>query len=377
MFKYFSSVLFSSLFIVLLLAVAPQVKGSGPGVLFEDTFTDADNILLEDHNPLWVYYPADFAHVHILNKEAVSDAGSNSIYTIPSVNQQDMCVQTDMIVNPNQPAFIDLFTRYAQAPGQPLVQFWFNGDGTGFTHAYSTNIDVAGDFPTGISNDSHTLTYCEIGNTISWYIDTTQYGEITDPAPIGTGEAGFGMSPSVRFDNFRILNSNPFTAAPSSQITALSPAQVWVGLKNNQGIGGKFDLQAKVYKGNDVIGSGQVESVDAGKSGFAHAHLSSIPLTVTAPISINSGDQLKIEISVRNACVGSQSNGGIARMWYNDAQANTGFGVSIDNIAASYYLLSNSVLSTNVGIGPKLPSDVTVGSPCGQFQSFGTWLVTL
>jgi hypothetical protein len=387
--KQFSLFVLFSLLLVAVLAVAPKATAD-TGVLFEDTFTDVDNTLIEVHNPLWAYFASEFAPVKIINNQAVADTNANSIYTVPSINGEDMCVQADIIVSANKVTFIDFFSRYAIVPGQPLVQFWFNGDGTGFTHAYGTDIDVEGSFPADLPNGSHTVTYCEFGSDISWYIDSAVQGAITDPNPVISGTPGFSTSPGTVFDNFKIFDTNPAlpsptpspspspspSPTPAPQIVALSPAQVWVGQRGGNRTGLKFDLKADIYKGDDIIGSGQVSSVDTGKPGFNSVQMSSIPLTLTTPVSMNSGDQLKFVVSVRNACVGSTQSSGVARLWYNDATANSGFGATIDSSSNNYYLLSGFALGTTSGSGPKLPADVSVGAQCSAFAPFGTWTMT-
>ena len=66
---------------------------------------------------------------------------------------------------------------------------------------------------------------------------------------------------------------------------------VWVGLKNSDDVGIRFDLQAKVYLNGSLVGSGTLNSVAGGSSGFNNAKLHTIPLTLTAPISI--GENLR------------------------------------------------------------------------------------
>jgi len=162
-----------------------------------------------------------------------------------------------------------------------------------------------------------------------------------------------------------------------SQLTILSPAQVWIGLKNSDDVGIKFDLMAEVYKGTNIIGSGQLNSVAGGSSGFNNAHVYSVPLTLASSVSVQPGDQLSIKVYVRNACSGSGKNSGFARLWYNDSQANSQFGVTINSTAKTYYLLDNFALGTNPGSGPKKTLDVAAGAKCSAFKLFGTWSRTM
>jgi hypothetical protein len=155
------------------------------------------------------------------------------------------------------------------------------------------------------------------------------------------------------------------TPTPMPQITSLSPAKVWVGLKNSDDVGIKFDLKAEVYINTTLIGSGELNTVLAGSSGFNNAKLDSIPLTLFSPVTVTPGDQFSTKVYVRNACVGSGHNSGTARLWY------------IDTTPYAHYLLNGFMLGTSPGSGPKKTIDVAAGAKCSAFKSFGTWVTTL
>jgi hypothetical protein len=160
-------------------------------------------------------------------------------------------------------------------------------------------------------------------------------------------------------------------------LSSLSPANIWVGLKNSDDVGIKFDLRAEVYyNGTTLIGSGELGSVIAGSSGFNNAKLDSIPLTLPTAIGIAPGDTLSIKLLVRNACSGSGKNAGTARLWFNDSQANSRFDATVDDVNSDLYLLDGSALGTSAGPGPKKTIDVSAGAKCSAWKPFGTWTVT-
>ncbi len=230
---------------------------------------------------------------------------------------------------------------------------------------------------------------CVVGNTsqsiFNYYnvptLDATSswWGTATGPThssnPSGTGDS---VSDNV---NFTPWLTSPPSFCPGLYLgrvlTSLSPAQTWVGLKNSDDIGIRFDLKAEIYKGIDLIGSGDLASVPGGSSGFNNAKLNSIPLTLTVPVPIQSGDQLSIKLYVRNACSGSGKNSGAARLWYNDGAANSHFDATIDAIVNNYYLLDGFLLGLNPGLGPKKTIDIAAGSKCSPFKLFGNWNTTL
>lgn len=167
-------------------------------------------------------------------------------------------------------------------------------------------------------------------------------------------------------------------------LTALSPAKVWVGLKNSDDVGIRFDLQAKVYRNGSPVGAGQLDSVAGGSSGFNNAKLNSIPLTLTAPVPVSPGDTLRVDVLVRNACSGSAKNSGTARLWYNGQPKDSGatrdagsrFDATIGGTSSDYFLREAFALSTTAGTS-RLVVDKAAGAKCGPFASFGSWSTTL
>jgi hypothetical protein len=162
-------------------------------------------------------------------------------------------------------------------------------------------------------------------------------------------------------------------------LTALAPARIWLGLKNSDDVGTKFDVLAEVLKNGSVVGSGRLDGVSGGSSGFKNAALRTISLALPAPVPLASGDTLSIRLSVRIAATGHRS--GTARLWFNDSAANTRFGATIAATAADYFLVGTSAPATfalskgAAGPGPKRTVDVLVDRAVGgnPFKAFGTW----
>ena len=163
---------------------------------------------------------------------------------------------------------------------------------------------------------------------------------------------------------------NTTVATPS--VTALAPAKVWVGLKNSDDVGTKFDLKAEVYVNGNLVGSGQINSAPGGSSGFNNAKLNTIPLTIVGPTEAPPGATLSTKVYVRNTCFGPTHNSGTARLWYNGADANSQFGVTIDTSPSTNYLRDVFALNTSAGSAKK-SIDVAAGAPCSAFKLFGTW----
>ncbi|HEY3123139.1 MAG TPA: hypothetical protein VGK70_03675, partial [Thermoanaerobaculia bacterium] len=167
-------------------------------------------------------------------------------------------------------------------------------------------------------------------------------------------------------------------------LSALSPANVWIGLKSRAGLKNsddvsiRFDLRAEIYyNGSTLVGSGELASVAGGGSGFNNAKLDSIPLNLPTAVGIVPGDTLSIKLLVRNACSGSGEDSGTARLWFNDTEADSHFDATIDGQEEDDYLLDGAALGSSPGPGPKKVIDVAAGARCSAFKPFGTWTRTL
>ena len=75
---------------------------------------------------------------------------------------------------------------------------------------------------------------------------------------------------------------------------------------------------------------------------------------------------------------------GTARLWFNDAQARSRFGVTIDGVSTDDFLRKDFVLASTQGIGPKITIDKLLNSKVAcsavsgrTFTSFGKWSTTL
>jgi hypothetical protein len=90
---------------------------------------------------------------------------------------------------------------------------------------------------------------------------------------------------------------------------------------------------------------------------------------------------LTIEISARITCSAQTHASGTARLWLNDASANSRFGATIDESSTSFFLRDGSTLATSPGAGPKKTVDLPLNSKasCGgrPFVPFGAWTTTL
>ncbi|HMH19089.1 MAG TPA: SBBP repeat-containing protein, partial [Burkholderiales bacterium] len=172
----------------------------------------------------------------------------------------------------------------------------------------------------------------------------------------------------------QVTSFSPFAIGQRGRpLTSLGPTNIWVGLKNSDDVGIRFDLRAEAYRnGTQLVGSGEVAGVSGGSSGFNNAKQDAITLTPVGGATFVSGDTLSIKLYVRNACSGSGKNSGTARLWLNDNAANSRFGATLGS-PATYFLRDAFALATTSGLGPQKTIDVAAGAKCSTYKTFGTW----
>ena len=193
-----------------------------------------------------------------------------------------------------------------------------------------------------------------------------------------------GLSPGANVLRWTITNGEctassddvTITSGSATTLTALGNANVWVGLKNSDDVGVKFDFLAEVLKNGTVIASTQVNDQPGGSSGFNNAILRTISLVLSSSQSFCSGDTLSFRLSVRVAASSGHVSG-TARLWYNDAAANSRFNATVNGVPTDYFLRDLFLLDTTTGPGKKT-SDVLVNRNVGgnPFKPFGTWTKT-
>jgi uncharacterized repeat protein (TIGR01451 family) len=235
------------------------------------------------------------------------------------------------------------------------------GGATGNTAAGSGNINDTVNMPAGSS-----ITYTATG-TIDPGATCVLSNTATVTAPGGVTDPNGGNNSATDMD----------TLPCGDPVTAVGPANVWIGLKNSDDVGTKFDLLAEVFKNGSLIGTGQLDGVNGGSSGFNNAVLRTINMALTDSVSFNTGDTLSFKLSVRIAVGVPGHSSGTARLWYNDSAADSRVNVTLSGVPTDYFLRDGFVLATTAGPGPKKTVDVLVKKAGGNpFKPFGTWSIT-
>jgi hypothetical protein len=168
------------------------------------------------------------------------------------------------------------------------------------------------------------------------------------------------------------------------RLTALGLGKVWLGLKNSDDVGTRFDLLAEVLKNGSVVSSVQAINIPGGSSGFNNAVLRNLEMSLSGPVEFFTGDTLSFRLSVRVAALGGHTSG-TARLWYNGAAIDTGanrdagsrFGATIGGVTEDHFLRNDFALNTVAGSSRRF-IDVFVNRKVGgnPFKPFGTWSKT-
>jgi hypothetical protein len=144
-------------------------------------------------------------------------------------------------------------------------------------------------------------------------------GPVANGSNIDTASAGnkdFTVNASDAVGNTNSATNSCTVRLP--QLTAFNPAQIWLGLKNSDDVGTKFDLLAEAFRNGALIGSGQLNDVPGGSSGFNNASLIVINMALPQATGIGPGDTLSLRLSVRIAASSGHVSG-TARLWFNDS----------------------------------------------------------
>jgi len=306
--------------------------------------------------------------VPIVSKYDFSNQGwGNASYEVSlrgdgSVQFGVTCGQTDMfLVTDNSVVSVDTFAHiaavYRRTPVTSL-EIYVNGvSQPGTTHGSCSSInqnDVP--FRIGMRRDSASTAFFRGQiDEVSVYSHALSASEIQG-----------------------IFNAGSAGKCKNAQLAELGEANVFLGLKNSDDVGTKFDLLAEVFKNGSPIGSGELNGVPGGGSGFSNAVSRAIDLVLSAPTDIHAGDTLNLKLSVRIALGVSGHRSGTARLWFNDTAANSRFSALIDGVASDYFLLDGFNIGATPGPGPKKTLDVFVDRLIGgnPFKPFGTWSKT-
>jgi hypothetical protein len=166
---------------------------------------------------------------------------------------------------------------------------------------------------------TYALTYGAAGLPAGLTVNTT-IGTITG-TPTAAGSFNVTLSATNTFGATGNGSLTIVIPSPGTPVVAGSSG-IWIGLKNSDDVGTKFDLLVEVLKNGAVVGTGQIDAVAGGSSGFNNAVLRTIGVAMGST-NFLSGDKLAVRLSVRIAVGVTGHRSGTARLWFGDAAANS------------------------------------------------------
>jgi len=209
------------------------------------------------------------------------------------------------------------------------------------------------------------------------------------PAPIGTYVSFQGAAAATA------CPAGSTTAAVGATSSAqcvtrpltLGDAKLWIGLKNSDDVGLRLDIRAEVLLNGVVVGSGELQDVPGGSSGFNNAVLRTIDLAMNGAVSVPTGAVLTFRPSVRRTCIGAGHKSGTVRFWYDGPAIDQGtarnagsrFAATVATASSDVFVRGPATLSTTAGTARQFV-DVAVNSnaacPARPFSSLGEWSIT-
>jgi hypothetical protein len=224
--------------------------------------------------------------------------------------------------------------------------------------------------------------------------DVATFAETYDTAAVGTGKT---LTPAGTIDNgagVNVTGSYSITFVPSNtgEITAASGStfgqgRFWIGLKNSDATGLRVDLRAEVLVNGTVVKTSDLPNIPTGGSGFNNALLQTLTFAAGS-VTVPSGAQLGLRVSVRRTCTGGGHNSGVVRLWFNGQPIDTGsnrdagsrFTATTASVDTVYLLRTGGALSTTAGSAKQFVDaavNSNVACPARPFVSFGTWNIAM
>jgi YVTN family beta-propeller protein len=173
-------------------------------------------------------------------------------------------------------------------------------------------------------------------------------------------------------------------------LTELGPARMWIGLKNSDDQGTRFDVRAEVYKNGELVASGLTRCINGVTRNPNSALEALIAFNPFPSVTYNSGDVMSLKILTRigtnpndTKCPGHSNATGL-RLYYDAIQRQSRFGAQLSPDPMSDFFLhtvgSNDFLD---GVAPTSATALNKDSAAIAFafgnlwKLVGTWSMTM
>ena len=180
----------------------------------------------------------------------------------------------------------------------------------------------------------------------------------------------YNSSDTDRWSDTSTCEEFTIEADTGTTLSALSDFHGWIGLKNSDDQGTKFDLQVELLQDGDVVSSGLtrcIPGVTRNPSKAYNAMVSWDPYELA--VSLESGDVLSLRVSTRigtnanGTFCGGHSNAVGLRLYYDSATRQSRFEATIGGSNANWYLRSDGNACVNAESTGVTHRDLSMDDP--------------
>ena len=281
----------------------------------------------------------------------------------------------------------------------PAGILWASHGNSSFTFELHT-IDPA----TGARTSTLPLSQPVVVSDLAFAADGTLYASLPAENNLATVDTTSGLVTRIgSFGPAAGRISGLAMDSPVSQLTALAPASLWIGLKNSDDTAAAFDLRVELSMNGQPVTSGLSRCV----TGFSRQPASiSVAFDSFPAVSVKAGDVFSLKISNRSGTnaddtkckpPGKTNTSAVGLRLYYDAAAHaSSFDATITpKPAVTYFLHSDGTTCASPGLassgittrylddsapaGPDKCSESPSGNPGGlnAWKELGTWTLTL
>jgi hypothetical protein len=210
-------------------------------------------------------------------------------------------------------------------------------------------------------------------NTATPTFTPTVVGDYTFSLVVNDGEADSSL------DIVRIT-----VLAAAKKLASLSPAKLWIGLKNSDDQGTNFDLRVELLKNGAVIASGETKDIQGVARNPDKAKEVAVPFGTISGGTLASRDALSLRVLAKTTDQGGHNNATGLRLYYDTANRPSGFGAEITPDPLRTFFLHSGTSNVLAPTPPTAQTAQFKDSPgfdnkTGRtvFKEIGTWSLTV
>jgi hypothetical protein len=344
-------------------------------------------------NRRWVYEGGTAFTEPIIENNTLHFSGTDGgLISLANFTQTlNQCVSFDVLFPFTNEVIALHIRRSDSSSGVADYQGAINGGDHSFTLAW----DLDGSFNNYLinytldpwpTNGWHNFKVCAIGTHIAAYLDDVVLGEADDAHVTSPGYARIEITrgSTVYIDNFKYVS---FDTPPDNDLASLAPATLWIGLKNSDDQGTKFDLRTEVYINGTLISNGITRCITGVTRNPNQAKQVSVDFGSISDGTIESGDELSLKILTRigtnpddTKCSGHNNAVGL-RLYYDAVSRPSRFGAEIaPDPLTNFFLHANALLddSAPTATTAQFKDSASVNFVGGNpWKEIGTWIMIL